>query len=262
MNDNDATTAVLNGTVPTTCNLQYYHKEDPSPEGKEFTECHPYKDSSCCHEATVTTPAAINKAYGAGYEWDRCGALSQACERFFVQVRLLSWYLCVMRDQFICLLNILVSRTQEACLYECDPNAGLYRKCNEAQVAAAADDETDACHMNTWEMYKMPIKASYCDAWYLACYGDKFCGGNDGNFFSCAANYSPKSSSSSNSSDEVMPVWAIVLLCIFGVLALVICGALAFTVKKEKDGKPIFNPLLIEANKEAEAPAVEEDTSY
>ena len=52
------------------------------------------------------------KAYGAGYEWDRCGKLSQACERFFVQ---------------------------EACLYECDPNIGNYRKCTDAQVVGCVE---------------------------------------------------------------------------------------------------------------------------
>ena len=44
-------------------------------------------------------------------------------------------------------------------------------------MAAAADDENDPCYYNTWEMYQMPIKASYCDAWYDACYEDSFCGG-------------------------------------------------------------------------------------
>lgn len=49
----------------------------------------------CLHHATDSN-------YGDEYRWDRCGPLSQACERFFVQ---------------------------EACFYECEPSAGLYRKC-------------------------------------------------------------------------------------------------------------------------------------
>ena len=37
----------------------------------------------------------------ARYHWDRCGPLSPQCERFFVQ---------------------------EACFYECEPAAGLFRR--------------------------------------------------------------------------------------------------------------------------------------
>ena len=63
-----------------TCEIAYYHKEGPpTPETEDFTECHPWHASACCHQATVMTPEAINKAYGAGYEWDCCGPMSQAC---------------------------------------------------------------------------------------------------------------------------------------------------------------------------------------
>ena len=72
--------------------------------------------------------------------WDRCGKLSQACERFFVQ---------------------------EACLYECDPNAGLFRKFNKTIYDKDNEDH------NEWQMEGMPIKASYCDSWFDAC---KKCG--------------------------------------------------------------------------------------
>ena len=92
-NPNDATTLALGDTTPSTCNLQYYHKADVSPEDRTtFTECHPWQEASCCHEATVTTPTALNEAYGEGYEWDRCGKMSQACERFFVQE---AWSVCL-----------------------------------------------------------------------------------------------------------------------------------------------------------------------
>jgi hypothetical protein len=37
---------------------------------------------------------------------------------------------------------------------------------------------------NSWEIHQMPIKASYCDAFYNACKNDLFCG--HGNFFECA----------------------------------------------------------------------------
>lgn len=242
-NVNDATTLALNKTVPAECELQYFHKSGaPTAEGDDFTECHPYKDSSCCYDATVTTPTTMNEAYGPGYEWDRCGTMSQACERFFVQ---------------------------EACLYECDVNAGLYRKCTDAQVAAAGDDTSDPCAYNTWEMYRMPIKASYCDAWYEACFNDQFCGGSDGNFFSCAAYYSasqatpspvfaPTPAPTTVKSDKKkvvkeLPIWAQV--CIGILCAVVALAAFAFclTVRRERAGNPLFKPLNQDMTKNPEA---------
>ena len=215
---NDAVaTALGKPASPAQCTLQYLHKSSgnqqpggyhtglyapPSPEGDNFTECHPWKESSCCHSEVVTTPKAMNEMYGPGYHWNRCDGfvdgykMSEACERFFVQ---------------------------EACLYECDPHAGDYRRYTdgeteayEAFVAAggpeaggglAASDPVysgDFEHNgvtypksvfygdgvnapNKWQMYKMPIKASYCDAFYTACMNDYFCGSGD--FWACSADY-------------------------------------------------------------------------
>ena len=197
---------------PDMCMLQYYHKQGddgsyaaPSPENKDAHECHPWKDNACCHSATVNSVTAINEAYGEGYHWDRCGPLSNACEQFFIQ---------------------------EACFYECSPHAGSYRRYDDETVAAFAafmaetgtgegpcytsvydpDDAMyqgtfehdgatyqksvfygDGCYgPNRWQMYKMPIKASYCDAFYTACMDDHFCaaaGESGGSFFGCAADY-------------------------------------------------------------------------
>ena len=197
---------------PDMCMLQYYHKQGddgsyaaPSPENKDAHECHPWKDNACCHSATVNTVTAINEAYGEGYHWDRCGPLSNACEQFFIQ---------------------------EACFYECSPHAGSYRRYDDKTVAAFAAfmaetgtgegpcytsvyDKDDAMYQGTfehdgatyqksvfygdgcygpnrWQMYKMPIKASYCDAFYTACMDDHFCaaaGESGGSFFGCAADY-------------------------------------------------------------------------
>ena len=35
-------------------------------------------------------------------------------------------------------------------------------------------------------MSKMPIKQSFCNSWYEACYNDLFCGSGGGDFYSCA----------------------------------------------------------------------------
>ena len=197
---------------PDMCMLQYLHKQGddgsyaaPSPESDASHECYPWKDNACCHSATVNSATAINEAYGPGYHWDRCGPMSNACEQFFIQ---------------------------EACFYECSPHAGSYRRYDDKTVAAFAAfmaetgtgegpcytgvyDKDDAMYQGTfehdgatyqksvfygdgcygpnrWQMYKMPIKASYCDAFYTACMDDHFCaaaGESGGSFFGCAADY-------------------------------------------------------------------------
>jgi len=196
-NPNDLITKILfpNKGVPDQCHLDYYHKDAPSPEGANFTECHPWHANACCHEATVVTPKAMNEGYGAGYEWDRCGPMSQACERFFVE---------------------------EACMYECEVSMGLYRRFTDEQhtlcakgtdgfapdgsapAAAGAnvtlqDGSTYTCvkdpwadppgknEENKWEIHQMPIKASYADAFYRACANDQFC--DSGSFWDCKGLY-------------------------------------------------------------------------
>jgi len=99
-NPNDEVTRQLFPDIASVdeCYLQYFHKQEPSPEDDNMRECHPWKNNACCDSSTVESVDALNEGYGDGYQWDRCGPMSQACERFFVM---------------------------EACLYECEPNAGL-----------------------------------------------------------------------------------------------------------------------------------------
>jgi folate receptor len=102
-NPNDQVTREIFGpdTVPDKCHLNYFHKDFPTPEDDGMRECHPWKNAACCDSSTtVASVDTINEAYGEGYQWDRCGPMSQACERFFVM---------------------------EACFYECEPSAGLVR---------------------------------------------------------------------------------------------------------------------------------------
>lgn len=153
---NRATAETMGFTVPGMCEVSYFHKHAPSPEGDNFTECHPWKEEACCSESTANAEK-LRAGYGQGYEWDRCGPMSMECQRFFVQ---------------------------EACLYECDVTIGLYKKCSDERVANESDAE---CYQNDWQIQGMPIKASYCNAWYTACRNDYFCGG--GNFFDCDAHY-------------------------------------------------------------------------
>ena len=185
---NDLITQALGETVPDTCDVAYFHKDgpptpmNPNPYGGyPAPECQPWHANSCCHEATVISAEQMNSEYGPGFGWDRCGPLSQGCERFFVA---------------------------ESCMYECDVNAGLYRKYTDAQHAACSadgvaigaavtlsDGTAYTCTVNAWggndenrwQLHEMPIKASYADAWYRACANDFFSGGEDCGFgfFSC-----------------------------------------------------------------------------
>jgi len=219
-NPNDAITESLGFEKADTCKLEYFHKEGPpTPEGTGFTECHPWKDNACCYEATVTTHDALNEAYGAEYEWDRCGKMSQACERFFVQ---------------------------EACLYECDVNTANYRKCTDEQADnnVVLEDGTD-CSGNKWQMYKMPIKASYCNAWYDACFDDYFCG--NGDFFSCAMippEEEPLVIEGSSKKSKKTPQSAIALIVCLLAAVLCLCFCASFMVKRERQGEPIFERLV------------------
>eukprot|EP00971_Amphidinium_carterae_P344815 6485429-Amphidinium_carterae.1 len=147
---------------------------------------------------------------GSEYHWDRCGPLSQECERFFVQ---------------------------EACFYECEPNAGYYKK-----YVNGTDESGEENH---WQMYQMPIKASYCDAWYIACADDLFCG--NGAYSECAKIYEaadPASASSSSSSDDGMDVAVVVCIIVGGALLLVSVASLLFFVARERAGRPVFSPLM------------------
>jgi len=192
---------------PDDCQLQYFHKQAPGPEGDGFTECHPWKDHACCNSPTVESYQHLKEGYGAEYHWDRCGPLSQECERFFVQ---------------------------EACFYECEPNAGYFKK--------YADGGPDGD--NHWQMWKMPIKASYCDAWWTACADDLFCGAGD--YFACAREYVVQASQAVNtgSSDDGISGGVIAVIVAGGVLLLVACGMLGFFIVRERAGRPIFAPLM------------------
>ena len=105
--------------------------------------CHPWHASSCCHEATVVTPTKLNEGYGAGYEWDRCGPMSQACERFFVHpnwttrdfVSISGYLLKAVRAKESCETFVLSpqhtdSPTFSVCLWNNTPALGTVEACS------------------------------------------------------------------------------------------------------------------------------------
>jgi hypothetical protein len=152
--------------VGETCHLQYYHKGVSGPEPENMNECHPWQKNACCKNATVGSAEQIRKAYGKNWEWDRCETkskypkMSAACYRYFVQ---------------------------EACFYECEPAAGLFRKyapdeIHDPNMHHSKFNPSDDTH-NKWEMHRMPIRADYCDAWYRACRNDYFTAAGNGSFW-------------------------------------------------------------------------------
>eukprot|EP00656_Telonema_subtile_P037281 TRINITY_DN4146_c0_g1_i1.p1 TRINITY_DN4146_c0_g1~~TRINITY_DN4146_c0_g1_i1.p1 ORF type:complete len:338 (+),score=65.83 TRINITY_DN4146_c0_g1_i1:115-1128(+) len=217
------------------CHLDYLHKSVPTPEGEGFQECHPWKSGSCCTKDTANATFLLH-GYGEEWRWDRCGKLSPACERFFVQ---------------------------EACFYECSPHIGLYRKwgghaCNEtaggcSNTYNATCDPYSPTHIagacpaehNTWEVHKMPIRQGYCDAWMTACAKDLFCAQGGGNFFECAR-YSPTEAPTARPSPETSNELSDDQIALIAVLVgAVVALAVFLTVlyKKERAGHPLFTPL-------------------
>lgn len=212
-NPNDQIT--LNKGLNTTskCLLNYFHRAEV--ESSDFQECHPWKEAACCYESTVSDVNTLLNSYGDEYRWDRCGELSQACERFFVQ---------------------------EACFYECDPNVGLYKLNN-----------------SDWQIYHMPIKSSYCDAWYRACYNDYFCASDQGSYFSCAKEYQELDNNVINNVTVLVEVEItekdksvdVVLIIIIIVIVLIVIGMFTFICyvrNREQKGNPYFAPLDQDGN--------------
>jgi len=214
--------ATKNGNYDTDqCHLDYFHKDTPSKED-QLSLCPAYqKKEACCAPNTVKDSATVMGGYGKEFHWDRCGTLSPQCEAFFIH---------------------------EACFYECEPAAGLYRKhpkhvFDTQDNAGGTDSEPEvlignASDANTWQMEGMPIKASYCDAWYAACADDKFCASDEGDFFSCALEYKAVDDSSKGLKPGIVAAIVVPVLVATGA-----CFFMIFMVRKERAGQPMFEPI-------------------
>lgn len=193
---------------PERCFLQALHKPVPGPELAPL--CYPFQSAACCAASTVRDPSALNGAYGASYRWDRCGKLSLSCESFFIQ---------------------------EACLYECDRNAGLYRK-----FPLDTFNESDP-DQNAWQMHKMPIKGEYCDAWFEACKDDAFCSAAGGDFFSCAKIASQASNEAAREASSNLPSGVVAGIAVAATVLVGVATFLVFVVRRERMGRPVFARL-------------------
>lgn len=112
------------------------------PAEMSLGRCRKYDDNSCC--APEIGARIDEDIYGPDFAWDRCylngaqGEFPEKCARWFVE---------------------------EYCFYECDVNAGKYRKYDDC----AESDE------GPWRIYKLPLRASECDQWYDDCKDTLFC---------------------------------------------------------------------------------------
>ena len=59
-----------------------FHKDTPSPEEEDFTECTSWQNLACCTE-DLDESIRVSKAVGLyNYSWDVCGPLSSECEEY------------------------------------------------------------------------------------------------------------------------------------------------------------------------------------
>ena len=183
-------------------------KVDVSPD-PNMTECQPYISNACCPAAVVSSPNVINQAYGPQYRWDRCGQLSQSCERFFVQ---------------------------EACFYQCDQSVGYWRMFPPNGYDASNPNA------NRWEILNMPIKGDYCDAWFEACRYDAFCSDDSGDFFACAHVLEAQQANATASAAPLSggAIAGIVIAC---VVLLVLLVLVTVMVHRERRGDPLFGKI-------------------
>lgn len=249
---NQAVMAKRGLAAPDTCAIQYNHKAAPSStEG--LTECDAYYQHNCCKQESVASPKQINEAYGEGYEWDRCGKLTDACERFFVQ---------------------------EACLYECEPAAGHYRMYSDEKLngctaageltcatwvnpdpAGEPDAECDPVGQasgtaitlegdlaytcdgeeNSWALEAMPISGAWADAYYRACKGDHFIGRN---FWDVASTWHEDQAALEEALESnQFPDWGAGVIAGSVIAGLLLICFLGFLIFREKRGAPVFGPL-------------------
>ena len=61
-----------------------FHKLSPGPENKDYVECHPWQNKTCC-TASFTKEFKANQTRNLyGHDWHRCKKLSTSCERFWM----------------------------------------------------------------------------------------------------------------------------------------------------------------------------------
>jgi hypothetical protein len=90
-------------------------------------------------------------------------------------------------------------------------------------------------------MFEMPIKKSYCDAWYDACRNDYFCG--KGSFFECEAFYWEDLKNEEEKAELGKEAGMIIGLSVAGAAAFVGLVFSLCLIRRERNGVPMFAPI-------------------
>jgi hypothetical protein len=117
--------------------------------------CQKYEANACCSRNITVAIDTGQATYEPVFRWDRCYAhhksINATLER---NATLLQKYnKCEKWFQ------------AEECLYECDVNAGKFRKFTDC----VEKGEQSVSFPNSWQMQGMPIRASECDSFYDDC---------------------------------------------------------------------------------------------
>ena len=64
--------------------IDRYHKDTPSPQGREFPECQSWKESSCCTLALTKIISRSKTQAIYSFSKDLCGPISPRCADYLV----------------------------------------------------------------------------------------------------------------------------------------------------------------------------------
>jgi hypothetical protein len=133
------------------CHLQNDHTEDLALKRPDLIgPCKKYEANACCNKVVTSNITNRVGLYDAEFNWDQCysnhknisdtlnanatlKASFDKCQRWF---------------------------QLEECFYECDVNAGKFRKHGNCR------DETGS---NSWQIQGLPVRATECDTFYKDC---------------------------------------------------------------------------------------------
>lgn len=111
-----------------------HHKTDPGPEGDLYYQCEPWRDNACC-TANTSTAAHNDSSYLYNFNWNHCGAMSEACKKHFIQ---------------------------DTCFYECSPHLGPWIQ------------EVDQSWRRE-RILDVPLCMEDCHSWWEDCKHDVTC---------------------------------------------------------------------------------------
>jgi hypothetical protein len=140
------------------CHLRNEHTEDVSaPVPNLPGACSKYAANACCSSETAAAISSDDGLYGPAFRWNKCYLFHKGLDDKVKNDAVLAQQFTECNRWF----------QDEECLYECDVNAGKWRKHPDCYDNTGSE--------NGWQLSGMPIKASECDAFYEACKNMHLC---------------------------------------------------------------------------------------